>query len=61
MDIEQLDILEKKVAQAVGLIEQLKGENQKLKSNANQFHAELESKDLVIKQLKEENQTPGPS
>jgi FtsZ-binding cell division protein ZapB len=56
LDIEQLNILEKKIAQAVGLIDQLKTENQKLKTNVNQFQAELESKDLVIKQLKEENQ-----
>ncbi len=56
MDIEQLDILEKKIAQAVGLIEQLKVENQKLQSDTNQFQSELDSRDLVIKQLKEENQ-----
>lgn len=56
MDIEQLDILEKKIGQAVELIEQLKAENQKLQSNSNQFQSELDSKDLVIKQLKEENQ-----
>lgn len=56
MDIEQLDILEKKIAQAVGLIEQLKVENQKLQSDTNKFQSELDSRDLVIKQLKEENQ-----
>ncbi len=56
MDIEQLDILEKKVAQAVELIGQLKVENQKLQSNTKQFQSELDSKDLIIKQLKEENQ-----
>jgi len=56
LDIEQLDILEKKVAQAVELIGQLKVENQKLQSNTKQFQSELDSKDLIIKQLKEENQ-----
>ncbi len=56
MDIEQLDILEKKIAQAVEFIESLKVENQKLKSSASQFQDELEKKESVINQLKEENQ-----
>jgi len=56
LDIEQLDVLEKKVVQAVELIEQLKTENQSLKKDMSQFQTELESKDQVIKQLKEENQ-----
>ena len=56
MELEQFNILEGKINQAVRFIEQLRKENQEIKSEVNELRSECDSKDLVIQQLKEENQ-----
>lgn len=54
--MEQLEILEAKINQAVEMIDRLKNENQELQNGNRELRAESESKDLIIQQLKEENQ-----
>ena len=56
MEVEQFIALEEKINQAVKLIDQLKKENQEFKSEISELRSECNSKDLVIQQLKEENQ-----
>lgn len=55
MDIEQLDVLENKINQAVKLIEHLMQENEQLKAEVKELHSESESKERIVLQLKEEN------
>jgi FtsZ-binding cell division protein ZapB len=54
--MEQLDILEAKINQALELIEKLRTENRELRHLISELRSESESKDLLIQQLKEENQ-----
>ncbi len=56
MDIEQLDVLEEKINQAVKLIEHLMQENEQLKAKVKELHSESESRERMVLQLKEENQ-----
>ncbi len=56
MELEQLELLEKKIEQAVRLIEQLKLENLDLTNEINALRNESQSKDALIQQLKEENE-----
>ncbi|MFQ6113262.1 MAG: cell division protein ZapB [bacterium] len=55
MDMNQLEILEAKINQAVELIEKLRSENQELRNLNRELRTESETKDLTIQQLKEEN------
>ncbi|MFQ5823695.1 MAG: hypothetical protein ACE5JB_06540 [bacterium] len=55
MEMEQLEILETKINQAVELIGKLKKENQEMLNSNRELRTESESKDLIIQQLKEEN------
>jgi len=55
MTIEQLDALEQKVAKAIHLIEELRGENNALKDEVKQLTNEVVLKDSLIQQLREEN------
>lgn len=54
--MEQLEILEAKINQALELIEKLRTENRELRHVNSELQSESESKDLIIQQLKEENQ-----
>lgn len=56
MDIEQLDVLEEKINQAVKLIEHLMQENDQLKAEVKELRSESESREKTVLQLKEENQ-----
>ncbi|MCZ6819106.1 MAG: cell division protein ZapB [Calditrichaeota bacterium] len=56
MDIEQLDVLEEKINQAVKLIEHLMQENDQLKAEVKELRSESESRERTVLQLKEENQ-----
>jgi len=56
MDIEQLDVLEEKINQAVKLIEHLMQENDQLKAEVKELRSESESRERMVLQLKEENQ-----
>jgi predicted RNase H-like nuclease (RuvC/YqgF family) len=56
MDLEQIVVLEEKIAHAVQFIEQLKAQNQKLQNEIRELRSEAQSRDLLIQQLKEENQ-----
>ncbi len=55
MELEQLEILERKINQAVNFIEKLKLENQTLKDEVVELRSQSKSKDEIINQLKEEN------
>ncbi len=55
MELEQLDILEKRISNAVKLIEQLKEENHNLTAKVGELQAESHSNGLITQQLKEEN------
>ena len=55
MALEQLDDLEKRINQAVKLIEKLKFENQELHKTNSELRSESRSKDVLIQQLREEN------
>ncbi|MFQ5650165.1 MAG: hypothetical protein ACE5IY_09510 [bacterium] len=55
MDLQQLEILEEKVGQAVQFIERLKRENQALQKEIDELRSESQSNEQLIKQLKEEN------
>lgn len=57
MELDQLEILESKITQAVELIETLRRENQELRHSNRELRSELESRDLLIEQVKEENQS----
>ena len=56
MDIEQFDVLEEKINQAVKLIEHLMQENDQLKAEVKELRSESESRERTVLQLKEENQ-----
>ncbi len=56
MDIEQLDVLEEKINQAVKLIEHLMQENDQLKAEVKELRSESESRERTVLQLKGENQ-----
>ncbi|NIV95612.1 cell division protein ZapB [candidate division KSB1 bacterium] len=55
MDVEQLDVLEAKVNQAIAYIEKLKLENQDLKKTNQELQSETQTKEELIQQLREEN------
>lgn len=55
MELEQLEILERKINQAVNFIEKMKLENQTLKDEVVELRSQSKSKDEIINQLKEEN------
>lgn len=54
MDLEQLDVLETKVNQAIQCIENLKLENQELRRVNQELQSESQGKELLIQQLREE-------
>jgi FtsZ-binding cell division protein ZapB len=56
MDLEQLDDLEQRINQAVKLIEKLKIETQELHKANSELSSESRSKDVLIQQLREENE-----
>lgn len=56
MEMAQLEILEGKINQAVNLIDQLKSENQRLINENNEIRSESQSRELMIQQLKEDNE-----
>ncbi len=56
MDIEQLDILEGKISQAVRIIEKVKLENQELARTNQELRSGAEDKERIIQQLREENE-----
>jgi FtsZ-binding cell division protein ZapB len=56
MDIEQLDILEVKINQAVRTLEKARIENQELMKTNQELRATSEEKDRVIQQLRDENE-----
>lgn len=56
MDIEQLDILEGKINQAVRIIEKVKLENQELVRTNQELRSGVEDKERIIQQLREENE-----
>ncbi len=55
MDLEQIDVLESKINQAIALIERLRLENEELKRSHERLRAEAEAKERTIEQLREEN------
>lgn len=55
MDWEHLEQLEKKVYQAIDMIEHLKSENGQLRDDNQKLLSESQSRELLIQQLKEEN------
>lgn len=56
MDLEQLDILEEKINQAVRVIEKVKLENRELLRANQELRSEVDEKERVLQQLKEENE-----
>ncbi|MCG8603847.1 cell division protein ZapB [bacterium] len=56
MDIEQLDILEDKINQAVRTLEKVRIENQELMRTNQELRSTSEEKDRVIQQLRDENE-----
>ena len=56
MDIEQLDILEGKINQAVRIIEKVKLENQELVRTNQELRSGSEEQERTIQQLREENE-----
>ena len=56
MDIEQLDILEGKISQAVRIIEKVRLENQELARTNQELRSGAEDKERIIQQLREENE-----
>lgn len=55
MELEQIEILDSKITQAVELIEKLRSEKELLKQELAEFKRESELRDSLIRQLKEEN------
>ncbi len=56
MELQQLDVLESKINQAIKLIDELKLEKQELLKTNQELRSDCESKEQLIQQLKEENQ-----
>lgn len=54
--MEQLEVLEQRINEAVTLIDQLKTENQRLANENMELRSQSQSRELLIQQLKEENQ-----
>ncbi len=55
MELEQIEILDRKVTQAVELIGTLRSEKDILTQELTELKSEAESRDSLIRQLKEEN------
>jgi FtsZ-binding cell division protein ZapB len=55
MDLEQLEVLETKISQAVQVIEQLKSKNKQLSDEIGQLRNEAESRETLLNKLMEEN------
>lgn len=55
MKLEQLDVLEKKIGQVVGLIGHLQQQNTELRNDLNQSRLQSQTNELMIQQLQEEN------
>lgn len=55
MKLEQLDVLEKKIGQVVGLIGHLQQQNTELRNELNQSRLQSQTNELMIQQLQEEN------
>jgi FtsZ-binding cell division protein ZapB len=56
MDLKQLEDLEEKINQAVGLIEKLRMENLELQQANQQLRSEAQSREMLFEKLKEENE-----
>lgn len=56
MQIEQFELLETRIYDAIKLIEHLRNENETLKGSIAKLQSEMESRKELIQQLKEENQ-----
>lgn len=56
MDLKQLEDLEAKINQAVGLIEKLRMENQELLRVNQQLRTEAQSREMQVQKLIEENE-----
>ncbi len=56
MDLKQLDDLEERINQAVGLIEKLRIENQELQRANQQLRSDAQSREILFQKLQEENE-----
>jgi hypothetical protein len=56
MDLEQLEVLEQKISEAVRVIEALKVQNQRLANENRELLGEVQSKEQLLQKVQEENQ-----
>ncbi|HEX9654157.1 MAG TPA: hypothetical protein VGA99_10630 [bacterium] len=56
MDVKQLDDLEERINQAVGLIEKLRKENQELLRVNQQLRSDAQSREMLFQKLQAENE-----